>query len=52
MKRLGIALLMALYVGLAPFALGKEPLTMVTTMLALSLILYLVRRLATAAARG
>ena len=52
MMRLGIAMLMALYVGMAPFALAKEPLMALTAILALSLILLLVRRLAAASARG
>jgi hypothetical protein len=45
MQRLSIALLMALYVGVAPFALGREPLAAVTSLVALSAILLLVRRL-------
>lgn len=47
MKRLSIALLLALYVGLAPFAVGGAPLAAATALVALSLIAFLVRRLAT-----
>jgi hypothetical protein len=52
MRRLGIALLLALYVGLAPFALGRGSLAAVTTLVALSAILFLVKQLAAATARG
>lgn len=48
MRRLSIAMLMALYVGLAPFAMGTRPLSLLTVSLALGGILYLVRRLASA----
>ena len=46
MKRLGLALLLALYVGLTPFALQGRPLAILTGLGALTVVLFLVRSLA------
>ena len=46
MKRLGLALLLAFYVGLTPFALQGKPLAILTVLGTLTIILYLVRSLA------
>ena len=45
MKRLGLALLLALYVGLTPFALQGTPFVILTGLGALTVILFLVRSL-------
>ena len=53
MRRFAIALMLALYVGVAPFALGGEPVAAVGAGIALVGILFLVRRVASESlARG
>ena len=46
MRRFSIAILLALYVGVVPFALGGQPLAALSAVLGLAAILLLIRRLA------